>query len=127
MEYIRPWKLATLALGIGILILGAFYYQLRDWDIMLSILMGIMTYITAPKAVHAFLHPTFMGISGSLAWWIITVDVSYVMYNSFMGNAEYIVREENFFASSCLYWICGIVWAYNGSLKELRNEAPSNL
>lgn len=29
-EYRRPWKLATLAAGIGLLILGSFRYQAPD-------------------------------------------------------------------------------------------------
>lgn len=31
-EYLRPWKLFTLALGIGLLIAGSFYYRAPDWD-----------------------------------------------------------------------------------------------
>ena len=30
-EYLRPWKLATLAFGIALLIAGSFYYEAPDW------------------------------------------------------------------------------------------------
>lgn len=26
-ELMRPWKLATLAIGIGLLVIGSFYYE----------------------------------------------------------------------------------------------------
>ena len=32
-ELCRPWKLATLTLGISLLIWGSCYYQAPDWDI----------------------------------------------------------------------------------------------
>ena len=38
-EYLRPWKLATLAFGIALLIAGSFYYEAPDWDIPISLIM----------------------------------------------------------------------------------------
>jgi hypothetical protein len=32
-ELQRPWKLATLAIGIGLLVVGSFNYEAPDWDI----------------------------------------------------------------------------------------------
>jgi hypothetical protein len=29
-ELLRPWKLATLAIGIGLLVVGSFYYEAPD-------------------------------------------------------------------------------------------------
>ena len=43
-EYIRPWKLTTLFLGIGLLILGSVYTPAPDWDIAISLIMAIFTY-----------------------------------------------------------------------------------
>ena len=47
-ELVRPWKLATLAVGIALLILGSFYYGAPDWDIPISFIMAILAYLTAP-------------------------------------------------------------------------------
>lgn len=41
-ELIRPWKLATLAVGVALLIVGAFYYQALDWDIGVSLTMAAL-------------------------------------------------------------------------------------
>ena len=46
-EYLRPWKLATYAIGLLLLIAGSFYYQAPDWDISISIIMSFFTYLTA--------------------------------------------------------------------------------
>lgn len=46
-ETLRPWKLATLAIGLGLLIAGAYLTPAPDWDIGVSILMAGFTYLTA--------------------------------------------------------------------------------
>ena len=33
----RPWKLATLAIGIGLLVVSSFYYNAPDWDEVTSV------------------------------------------------------------------------------------------
>ena len=40
IELLRPWKLATLARGIALLIAGRFYYQAPDWDVQISLIMA---------------------------------------------------------------------------------------
>lgn len=55
-EYRRPWKLATLVVGIGLLILGAFYYEAPDWDIPISFIMAIFAYLTAPWSPRVILE-----------------------------------------------------------------------
>jgi hypothetical protein len=32
------------------------------------------------------------------------------------------MREANFCASSCLYWLCRFIWLDNGTLKELLDK-----
>jgi hypothetical protein len=48
VEYKRPWKLFTLAIGILLLIAGSFYLRAPDWDIPISIIMALFAYTTAP-------------------------------------------------------------------------------
>ncbi len=46
-EYLRPWKLATYAFGLFLLVVGSFYCRAPDWDIPISIIMSFFTYLTA--------------------------------------------------------------------------------
>jgi hypothetical protein len=55
-EYLRPWTLVTLAIGIALLILGSFYYQAPDWDIPISFIMAIVAYLTAPWSMRVILE-----------------------------------------------------------------------
>jgi len=39
-EFLRPWKLVTLAMGTGLLIAGSFIEGAPDWDIPISLIMA---------------------------------------------------------------------------------------
>ena len=57
-----------------------------------------------------------------------TVDGCYALYWYFKDPAALeAMREANFFASLALYGICGVVWLYRGSLREMWGEARSGL
>jgi hypothetical protein len=47
-ELIRPWKLLTLVAGLGLLIYGSAIHRFSDWDVGVSVLMGVLTYIVSP-------------------------------------------------------------------------------
>ncbi len=55
-ELLRPWKLATFAIGIGLLVVGSFYYEAPDWDIPISFIMALMAYLTAAGSMHVMLE-----------------------------------------------------------------------
>ena len=55
-ELLRPWKLATLAIGIGLLVVGSFHYEAPDWDIPISIIMALMAYLTAAWSMHVMVE-----------------------------------------------------------------------
>ena len=122
-EYARPWKVFTLFLGIALLILGSFYYEAPDWDIPISLIMAILAYLTAPWSLRVIverkwrLWPVML-----LATWF-TVDGSYWLYWRFKNPVVLeLMREANFLASLVLYGICGLIWFYRGSLRELFSE-----
>ena len=128
VEYTRPWKLITLALGIALLIIGSFYYEAPDWDVPISLVMAILTYLTAPWSLRVILErrwrlwPVML-----LATWF-TVDGSYWLYWHFKNPvALELMREANFFASLSLYGICGVIWLYRGSLYQLLSEANTRI
>jgi hypothetical protein len=120
-EYLRPWKLATLAIGIGLLIFGAYYEQSPDWDVGISILMAVLTYLTAPWSMRVLLERRWKWMPLAAFWTWLSVDGVYWAYNFALPD---IVdwREANFLASLSLYGICGVIWIYIGSLRDLAAE-----
>jgi len=119
-EYTRPWKLFALALGIALLILGSFYYQAPDWDIPISLIMATLTYLTAPWSLRVIVERRWRHFPAMLFATWFTVDGCYWLYWHFKNPvALELMREANFFASLSLYGICGVLWLYRGSLRQL--------
>lgn len=118
-EFLRPWKLVTLAIGIALLIVGAQIERLPDWDAGISVLMAVLTYLTAPWAVRVFIQRRWkmMPFALILAW--LTIDGIYFAWNSQrLGLLMDDFRRANWPASTCLYLLCGMIWLYRGSLKD---------
>jgi hypothetical protein len=122
-EYARPWKLFSFAVGLSLLIVGAFYVSAPDWDLPISVIMASLTYLTAPWALRVFLTRRWrLWPLALLATWF-SVDGCYWIYWSYndpLALAE--MRSANFPASLSLYLICGLLWLYRGSLRELVTE-----
>ena len=121
-EYLRPWKLLALAMGILLLIVGSFYFQTLDWDIPISLIMAGLAYLTAPWALRVFLERQWKWWPVALFFTWFTVDGSYWLYWRFYDPRALVMRKANFFASLALYGACGLVWFYRGSLKALRED-----
>jgi hypothetical protein len=124
-EYLRPWKLVTFSIGMAWLVWGSFYYGYSDWDLGVSVIMGGLAYLSAPWSVRVIWNRQWCRLPLALLCWLVTVDLSYYAYHSLMGNE--MIRDANFLASSCLFWLCGFIWLYDGTLKEawqtIRREA----
>lgn len=116
-EYLRPWKLLTFAGGLALLIAGAFHYQFQDWDVGISVIMATMAYLFAPWSVRVFIERQWKWMPAALLASWLTIDGSYVAYNEFFGH--WYVREANFYASTCLYLLCGFIWLHRGPLRTL--------
>ena len=122
-ELLRPWKLATLAIGIGLLVVGSFYYEAPDWDIPISIIMALMAYLTAAWSMHVMVERRWRQWPLMLFWTWFTVDGCYWLYWHFTNPvALELMREVNAPASLSLYWMCGLVWYYRGTLREMRAD-----
>jgi len=119
LEYLRPWKLMTLAIGLGLLLVGANYYHAPDWDYKISFIMAILTYLTAPWAVRVLMARNWKMMLLGLWFYYFTVDGCYWLYWHTVNPEALVMREANFYASSCLYWLCGFIWLHNGPLKKL--------
>ena len=127
-EYIRPWKLATLAVGIALLILGSFCLPAPDWDIPISFIMAVTTYLAAPWSLRVVLERRWRLWPAMLFVTWFSVDGCYWLYWHFKNPfALEQMRAANFAASLPLYGICGGIWLYRGSLRELTKELSSIL
>ncbi|MBS0577108.1 MAG: hypothetical protein JSS45_11925 [Proteobacteria bacterium] len=127
-ELWRPWKLATLAVGMGWLLYGATHYNIGDWDIGVSIVMGVLAYLLAPWSMYVILNAIryrpkwwWAHMAAALAAGIFVADTSYMAYHLIAGNPTY--RDANFPASISLYFLAGGVWLYRGTLIELIRNA----
>lgn len=122
-EYTRPWKLVTLFLGISLLILGSSYYKAADWDIPISLIMATLTYFSAPWSLRVILERRWRLWPAMLVATWFTIDGSYWLYWHFRNPlALELMRKANFFASLALYGICGVIWLYRGTLRQLLSE-----
>jgi hypothetical protein len=122
-EYCRPWKLFSLSVGVALLIAGSYYYEAPDWDIPISLIMATLTYLTAPWSMRVILERRWTKWPVMLLATWFTVDGSYWLYWRFNDPvALAMMRDANFFASLCLYLICGLIWLWRGSLSELLSE-----
>ncbi len=127
-EYLRPWKLATLACGIALLIAGSFYYRAPDWDIPISLIMATLAYLTAPWSMRVLLERRWRLWPAMLFATWFSVDGCYWLYWRTVDPAALAaMREANFFASLALYAICGVIWLYRGSLREFVAEVRRSL
>lgn len=123
VEFTRPWKLVTLAIGIALLILGSYVYEAPDWDIPISFIMAILAYLFAPWSMDVILERKWRLWPGMLFVTWFTVDGSYAIYWHFMNPAALeMMREVNFPASLSLYGMCGVIWMYQGSLRQMFSE-----
>jgi hypothetical protein len=122
-EYLRPWKLFSLAVGFGLLIVGAFYYRAPDWDVPIRLIMASLTYLSAPWALRVLLTRQWRLWPAALFVTWFSVDGCYWIYWSYkdpVALAE--MRSANFPASLSLYFICGVIWLYRGSLREFLTD-----
>ena len=115
-EFLRPWKLITLCLGMAFLLYGALVFQISDWDVGICFVMGLLTYFTAPWSVRVILQRRWRYLPLALFWAWFSVDVAYWLYHTAMDNE--MLREANFYTSLPWYFAMGGFWLWNGSVRE---------
>ena len=127
-ELLRPWKLLTLAVGIGLLIAGSIYQPAPDWDIPVSLIMAVVAYLTAPWSMRVMVERrwSLWPVMLFLTWF--GIDGCYWIYWSWKyPMALELMREANAPASLSLYWMCGLVWYYRGTLCDFLRDARHEL
>lgn len=127
IELVRPWKLTVFFAGMAWLLWGAVTYRFPDWDVGISILMGVLAYLFAPWVVRLiatavrYRRPGWVlsvVVALAVAWAV--VDGSYVAYNTLLGHS--MLRMENTLVSSALFFGLGLAVSYRGSARELAAE-----
>ena len=127
-ELRRPWKLFSLACGVALLVAGSFYYEAPDWDIPISLVMAILAYLFAAWSLRVIVERRWRQWPAMLVATWFTVDGSYWIYWHFKKPAVLeLMRDANWPASLSLYFICGMVWYYRGSLRELTQAIAARL
>jgi hypothetical protein len=124
----RPWKIVIFLVGLGLLIIGSFVTPAPDWDIPVSILMAGFTYLSAGWSMHVMVERRWRDwpLMLFLTWWC--VDGCYALYWSQVNpEALDFMRTANWPASLSLYWMCGLLWYWNGSLQELLSAVRKKL
>ncbi len=122
-EYKRPWKLFTLCVGVFLIIMGSFYYKAPDWDIPICFIMAFFTYLTASWSLRVLVERQFRNFPLMLFFTWFSIDGCYWIYWHYQDPKTFeLMRSANFLASLSLYGMCGLVWYYQGSLREFRVE-----
>jgi hypothetical protein len=110
-NYLHPWNLTTLAIGIALLIVGRYYYNAMDWDVPISLIMAALAYAFATWSLRVVLERQWRMLPLALLATWFTIDGSYAIYWYFVDPvALEMMRGANFPASLALYGACAIVW-----------------
>ncbi len=126
VEYQRPWKLFALLVGLSLLVLGSFYYPAPDWDITICFIMAFFSYLTAAWSLRVIVERRWKYFPPMLFFTWFSVDGCYWLYWSYKDpEALAMMRDVNFLASLVLYFLCGFVWYYQGSLKQFLQDAKA--
>ncbi len=118
-ELMRPWKLFTLAVGLTLLVAGSFYFNAPDWDVSISLIMAAVAYLTASWCMHTIVERRWRDwpLMIFLTWF--GVDGCYWLYWSWKDPiALDLMRDVNALASLLLFWSCGLIWYFRGSMED---------
>ena len=123
-ELVKPWRLAALAVGLGILIAGSHLTPSADWDYPICFVMGLWAYVFAPWTVRALVYLDWKRLP--LAWLFAWagIDGVYSLYWWLRGfDALQVFRGPNIAYSAPLYFIFGLAM----NLRLVRCDAPQDI
>jgi hypothetical protein len=128
-EYLRPWKLVTLALGIAILLVVGHLEQLADWTPGVSVIMALAAYLTAPWVVRVFIERRWgmMPFAFLTGWFSVEVLYAFFQFHRVPPAVFAALVNANRLPSTCLYLFCGLLWMYRGSVRALVSEVRTAL
>jgi hypothetical protein len=126
-ELVRPWKLLTLSIAVGYYIWGAYYYRCPTWDVPVSLIMSVLTYVCAPwtvKSVLYLLQARPKHWQRSLIFCILVTYAcasgSYELYNWWhLGYYPPPTYWVNLYYSTLMFIGAGLFWKFDGTFSQL--------
>jgi hypothetical protein len=122
---LRPWKICTFLLGTAFFIWGAYAFDAPTWDVPVSILMSIVTFLLAPWSVDQLV----LGVLGhglqrlrliaGLAGIYACGSGSYEIYHVIWSGWHPPTYWENFFFSIPTAAVAGLLWRLDMSVLEI--------
>lgn len=116
--YINTWRIFTLTVGLALLILGIDYYDAPDWDLGVSLLMGLTTYVVMPQFDRFIRGPEKNWLVAACIA-SVAVDTTYGLYWDYMEN-HVASQMVNYPASLSLFLMCWFVWCVIPEIVTLR-------
>lgn len=108
---LKPWRLATLGLGMGTLFYGAHEHLAMDWDYTVSALMGLSTYVCAPTVVGILERRQWRLVPWAILLTWVCVDLLYTCYWYVQDMTVLpLMRSANFLPSLMLFFLAGMIW-----------------
>lgn len=103
-------KLGSFAIGLGVLLYGAWLLDYTDWDTGVSFVMAFTTLATAERSISVIWERRWRWLPLAVFWTWLSVDGVYWAYWSIIRPAA-MIREGPWLASLCLYLLCGVIWS----------------
>ncbi len=127
-ELLRPWKLVTFLTGLALLIFGAYWFRVVDWDVSISVIMASCAYLFAPWCAGILVYiyrerpgDWYRHILKCIVVSYFSVSVTWELYNipRIGVEATYYIYPGNLKTSGLIFFGLGFFWQFEGSLREL--------
>ena len=103
-------RYTAFAIGLALLVIGSYTMPQPDWDITISVIMAILTLLTAEYWLKTVLDTNWkaMPLAFFLAWF--SLDGSYWLYWSFIDPSALELRWVALPVNILLYISCAVVF-----------------
>lgn len=128
LELLRPWKLCTFGIALGYYVWGGIHYKwCPTWDVPVSFIMSVLTYLCAPWTVDNVYHivktrPAKWPL-GLLLCFLVAyacASGSYELYNWWhLGSWPPPTYWVNLYYSLLMFFAAGMLWRFRGTFMEL--------
>ena len=130
-----PWKVVTFLIAMVALIIGAEWFAVPTWDVGVSVWMSLLCFALAPLAVSLAVvgvqrhsGPRRLAYLMASAALIYSVGSgSYELYHLVIFEQHPPTYWPNLFFSVPVTIIAGILWRYDGTLRQLFKEIRGHL
>jgi hypothetical protein len=121
----RPWKLVSFALGTSFFVWGAYVFDAPTWDVPVSIIMSVATFMLAPWAVDQLVlgfradgRAKLRLLAGAIGIYICG-SASYEVYHLIWSGWHPPTYWENLAFSVPTAIAAGLLWRVDASLAEI--------